>query len=224
MNIILQHWSGDFTEIANLSVANISRYAEKIGVDYKLLRGDVFHPTLSAPCQKLYMLDEVFDEYDMVVMLDADMFTRKGMTENVFTDVVGIGRHTSIQSMLHRKLKSKHPGLASMKNPYWGGAIYRLDRTIRQRLRAEIVESELLPYSGNFEDEGIMNRLATRANLPITDKTYLPGAHWDSGNFENGVDQSAMIHIRRKMVKNGVLVRTPKMEVYADLVGRGLIA
>ena len=224
MNIILQHWTGDVNELTVLSTANISRYAERVGADYKLLRGNVFHPTLSPPCQKLHMLSKEFDGYDMVVMLDADMFTRKGMTENVFTDVGGIGRHAAIQRTLHKKLKQKHPTLASLEHPYWGGAIYRLERSIRQKLRAEIVESELLPYSGNFEDEGIMNRLATCANIPITDKTYLPGNHWDSGNFEDGVEQAAMIHIRAKMVKNGVLVRTPKMEVYADMVECGLIA
>lgn len=223
MNIILQHWSGDLNELTELSVANISRYAEKIGVDYKLLRGNVFHPALSAPCQKLHMLNEEFDEYDMVVMLDADMFTRKGMTENVFTDVEGVGRHTDIQDMLHRKLQAKHPQLASLTHPYWGGAIYRLDAELRCLLRSQIVESELLPYSGNFEDEGIMNRLAAMANIPITDKTYVPGNHWDSGNFEDGVEQSAMIHIRHKMFKNGTLVRVPKMEAYADMVKRGLI-
>jgi len=223
VNIVLQHWSGDINELTELSVANISRYAEKVGAEYRLLRGNVFHPTLSAPCQKLHMLSEEFDEYDMVVMLDADMFTRKGMTENVFTDVDGIGRHAHCQDIVHHKLKAMHPSLASLSHPYWGGAIYRLDADFRRLLRDEIVEAELLPYSGNFEDEGIMNRLATRANVPITEKTYVPGTHWDSGNFEDGVEQSAMIHIRPKMFKNGTLVRVPKMEAYADMVRRGLI-
>lgn len=224
MNIILQHWTGEINNLTALSTANISQYAEQIGVDYRLLRGNLFHPTLSPPCQKLHMLNAEFDEYDMVVMLDADMFTRKGMTENVFTDVVGIGRHTAIQDMLHKKLKRNHPKMASLKHPYWGGAIYRLSRSVRWKLRAEIVESEILLYGNHFEDEGIMNRLATRANMPITDNTYLPGSHWDSGNFEEGVEKAAMIHIRGKMVKNGTLVRTPKIEAYIDMVGRGLIA
>jgi len=224
MNIILQHWTGDINELTALSSESISQYAEKIGADYKLLRGNVFHPTLSPPCQKLHMLNEAFDGYDMVVMLDADMFTRKGMTENVFTDVEGIGRHTRVQDELHIKLKKRHPKLASLEHPYWGGSIYRLERSIRQRLRAEIVESELLPYSDNYEDEGIMNRLATRANIPVTDKTYLPDNHWNRGSFEDGAERAAMIHIRAKMVKNGTLVRAPKMVVYADMVERGLIA
>jgi len=224
VNIILQHWSGDLNELTTLSTANISQYAKRIGVDYEFLRGDLFHPNLSPPCQKLHMLNEAFDKYDMVVMFDVDMFTRKGMTENVFTDVEGVGRHTEIHDQLHRKLKIKHPTLASLNHPYWGGSIWRLERSLRQKLRAEIVESELLPYSNNFEDEGIMNRLAARANIPITEKTYLPGSHWNCGNFEDGVECAAMIHIRAKMVKDGVLTRTPKIEVYADMVERGFIA
>ncbi len=223
MNIILQHWTGDIDALTALSSESISQYAERLGADYVLLRGNVFHPTLSPPCQKIHMLNKEFDKYDMVVMLDADMFTRKGMVENVFTDVDGIGRHTAIQDMLHKKVKRKHPRLASLDHPYWGGSIYRLERSLRQKLRAEIDESELLPYSGNYEDEGIMNRLAIRANIPVTDKTYLPGNHWNCGSFEDGVEQAALIHIRKKMIKRGELVRTPKMEVYVDMVKRGLI-
>jgi len=223
MNIILQHWSGDMNELTELSVANISKYAKKVGAEYRLLRGNLFHPDLSAPCQKLHMLNEEFDCYDMVVMLDADMFTRKGMTENVFTDVEGIGRHTAIQDILHGELASRE-AMASLKHPYWGGAIYRLDGALRKTIRAEIDDHEMMRYNHkNMEDEGIMNRLATRAKLPITDKTYIPGGHWDCGNFEDEVEQCAMIHIRHKMFKDGTLVLTPKLEVYADMVDRGLI-
>jgi len=222
VNIILQHWSGAMNRLTELSVANMSRYADKIGADYRLLRGDLVNPSLSAPCQKIYMLDAEFDGYDMVVMVDADMFTRKGMTENVFTDVVGVGRHTKVQDELHVKLKRKHPG-ASLEHPYWGGSIYRLDRKIRQRLREGIVESEMIPYSGNYEDEGIMNLLAKHADIGVQSDTYLPDNHWNHGSFEDGVEGAAFIHIRQKMRKHGKLVRTPKPEVYADMVNRGLI-
>jgi len=220
MNIILQHWSGDINELTELSVASMSRYAEKVGAEHRLLRGDVFHPTLSAPCQKMYMLDKEFDSYDIVVMVDCDMFTRKGMTDNVFTDVVGIGRHTAIQDKLQYKLKAKHPDLASMDHPYWGGSIYRTGSELRQTLRAGMVESEMLQYSDNFVDEGIMNRLATLANIKVGSDTYLPGNHWNRGNFEPKVECAALIHIRRK-IKQGI--PATKMAAYADMVDRGLI-
>lgn len=222
MNIILQHWSGDLNEIAKRSVENISGYADKIGVEYRLLRGDLFRPGLTAPCQKLHMLSDEFDDYDMVVMLDADMFARRGMTENVFTDTGGIGRHTAIQEKLHRKLANA--GFGSLGHPYWGGAIYRLDRELRQKLRAKIDDVDLSNYNGaHFEDEGIMNLLAMKADVPITDGTYIDGNHWDCGNFEDGVELCAMIHLRPKMFKDGRLVRATKESAYSDMVDRGLI-
>ena len=76
-NILLQHWAGDMDELTRLSVSNISKYAKHCDAEYRLLEGMLFNPKLSPQCQKLFMLDPLFDEYDMVVMVDADMFTRK---------------------------------------------------------------------------------------------------------------------------------------------------
>ena len=73
-NIILQHYTGEPGELERLSIANISDYASRIGAEYKLVQGNVFRKTLTAPCQKMYMLDPVWDEYDYVVMMDIDMF------------------------------------------------------------------------------------------------------------------------------------------------------
>ena len=157
-NIILQHWSGNMIELTQHSSANISKYAEKIGADYKLLLGDVFRPNLSPPCQKLHMIDEGFDKYNMVVMVDADMFTRKGMEENVFEDVEGIGRHTAIQDRLIKTVKHRYPDLGNLEYPYWGGSIYRLDKETRQRLRMHIDEDEMELFSNFCMDEGIMHR------------------------------------------------------------------
>ena len=224
-NIILQHWSGGMIELTELSSTNIAKYAKKIGADYKLLRGDVFRPhlKLSAPCHKLHMLDKVFDEYDMVVMLDADMFTRKGMEENVFTDVVGIGRHTEVQDRLVRSLVNKFPKLGNLNYPFWGGSIYRLDLELRQQLRNYIRDEEIINFSRNvsyYQDEGIMHRLAVLAEVAM-ENAYLPGNHWNCGSFETGVENSAIIHIRTKVAPNGP--KKPKIENYRDLVKRGLI-
>ncbi len=41
----------------------------------------------------------------------------------------------------------KHPRLTNPKYPYWGGAIYKLDRDIRQRLRVHLNEDELLQFT-----------------------------------------------------------------------------
>jgi hypothetical protein len=218
--IILQHWTGELNELCKASSANISKYAKKLGAEYKLLLGDVFQPGLSAPMQKLHMLDEIFDEYDIVVMLDADMFVRKGMEENIF-DLKGVGMFAEVQERIFKSLCRKQPNLTNPDYPYWGGATYVLDRETRQKLRAHININELRNFSGqgNFEDEGSMHRLATLAQLP---KQKLPGRKkWCHGSFEDGIEQCALIHIRTKISPKGP--KRDKIVNYKDLVNRGLI-
>lgn len=223
--LILQHWSGPMNELTELSVKNISRYAELVGADHTLLRGHVFRENLSAPCQKVHMLDQAYDEYDVVVMLDPDMFVRKGMTENIFDpNITGVGMHTTYQSMIFGGLQQMHPKLADASYAYWGGAIYKMDRELRQRMRANIREEEIVQFSGSgrYEDEGIMHRLAVLAKVT---PCSLPGGNkWCCGNFEPEVKNAALIHIRHKVLdSNGKFVLTPKIEVYKGLVKRGLI-
>lgn len=221
-NIILQHWSGDLNELTELSVANISKYAEKVDADYEFVRGHVFRKHLSPPCQKLCMLDEKYDKYDNVVMLDPDMFTRKGMEDNIFDEnITGIGKVTDVQLILGRSMVRQHGHLADTRYPYWGGAVRKIDRATRQLLRSHINEEEMKRFSGQGrgEDEGIMHRLAVLAKLP---KTQLPGGNmWSCGSFEAEVEQAALIHIRTKIAPKGP--KRTKMENYRDLVNRGLI-
>ena len=221
-NIILQHWTGAMNELGTLSSANISKYAEKVGADYRLLLGDVFRPWLSPPMQKLYMLDEAFDEYDVVVMLDIDMFIRKGMDENIFDDdIQGVGLGGDLQDRLLKSLSLQKPAMANFDYPYWGGAVYKLDRELRQKLRGHINESELSLFSGQgrFEDEGMMHRLATLAKI---EKCCLPGGKkWSHGSFEEGVENAAFIHVRTKIAPQGP--KRAKIVNYRDLVDRGLI-
>ena len=211
-------------ELGELSSANISKYAEKLGVEYRLLRGDLFRPKLTppwAPIQKLYMLDKEFDGYDMVVMLDTDIFTRKGMNDNIFTDVQGIGRHTPVQDMLIKSIQRKKPKLANPNAPWWGGSIYRLDLKTRKKLREQIREDEIPKFAGrgNFGDEGLMHRLASLAKLK---KCYIPNSgHWNCSSFDPYVSKSATIHIRTKITPKGP--KRPKIENYRELVKRGLI-
>lgn len=224
-NIILQHWTGDMNDLTTKSSLNISKYAKKVNAEYRLLRGNVFHPKLTPPCQKIHMLNEAFDEYDVVVMIDADMFTRKGMNDDIFDpNITGIGMHTNYQSKIYSGLRNLFPDLTDPAYPYWGGAIYKLERPIRQLLRSYLHESEYTRFSGagRYEDEGIMHRLAVLAKLP---KCKLPDNNkWCHGSFENGIAKAAMIHIRHKVVdKNGNTIPKPKIEVYQELVNNGLI-
>jgi len=223
--IILQHWTGPLGELEERSKANIEAYAKFCGADYALLKGNVFRSHLSAPCQKMIMLDKQFDEYDIVVMMDIDMFTRKGMTKNIFTDDKGIGRHYGIQEGLVRNLERKFPLLGDSRYPYWGGSIYRLEREVRQRLRKEIVESEIMQFHNNYEDEGIMHRLAVRANMRVTDTTYLNKDLWNRSSFEENVSGGYIIHVRNKIKNTPGMPspKGPKIINYKKLVERGIL-
>jgi len=169
--------------------------------------------------QKLHMLDEVFDQYDIVVMLDIDMFTRKGMEEDIF-DEEGVGMFVGCHVNIFKGLQRKQPTLTDPNYPYWGGSIYRLDRDLRQTLRKHIRFDEIKKFSGQgqFEDEGAMHRLVTLAQVHPPN---LPGRLWSHCSFEPGIEHSAIIHIRTKIKPKGL--KRFKIENYRDLVKRGLI-
>ena len=217
--IILQHWTGPLRELENLSVTNIKEYAEFCGADYKLLRGAVFNPGLSTQSQKMHMLSEEFDDYDVVVMMDTDMFVRKGCTANIFTDETGIGRHYNIQETLVVKLANQFPLLCDSTFPYWGGSCYRLEKDIRQEFRKHLHINEMVQFNGTYNDEGIMHRCAVLAGY--TEKRYFDRAQWNYSSFDENVDKANIIHIRPKIKQGGP--KAPKIENYKRLVERGII-
>lgn len=221
-NIILQHWEGELSELCKASIANISKYAELVGAEYKLLRGILFRPNLPLPCQKLYMLDKEFDEYNLVVMLDTDMFLRKGVTENIF-EVPGVGMHTFFQTHLFRGFGKKFPKYYDSKYPFWGGAIYKTDQSMRKAFR-EVFREDEMNLLGNtaFLDEAVMHRLATLAKF--NESPYLPDEFkWCHCSYRKGIENSAFIHVRTKIHDDPKSIKRTKIENYRDLVTRGLI-
>ena len=222
-NIILQHWTGEMDALGIASSANIARYAEKIGADYKLLRGNVLDASFNPPMQKLFMLDESFDEYDIVVMLDMDMFTRKGMDKNIFTDESGLGKHTEVQERLGKRIAQLYPELGNVGYPYWGGAVYRFPREERQKMRANLRMEDFRPFNKayHFEDEGVMHALAVRAGMKLDECSYMKSNLWECGSFESNVGECYLIHVRTKVTPQGP--KRDKIENYRDLVAHGLI-
>tara|TARA_A100001011_G_scaffold297340_1_gene310012 strand:- start:1678 stop:2358 length:681 start_codon:yes stop_codon:yes gene_type:complete len=220
-NIILQHYTGELGELEKLSQANMIKYAEFCGAEYELVQGDVFTEGLKTCGQKMYMLDSKWDEYDIVVMIDIDMFTRKGMTTNIFTEVQGIGMYTDFQRNLHRKLWSQFPTLIDTRFGYWGGAIYRLTKEQRKMLRSHINMEELITnFNDVFQDEGMMARLATLARIPNNAEVLPGGFAWCHCSYRKGIENSEMIHIR-PTTEHGT--KGKKIENYYNLVNKGLI-
>jgi hypothetical protein len=217
-NIVLQHYTGTPGELEKLSIDNISKYAERIGADYQFIQGDVFRKGLSAPCQKLHMLDEKWDEYDGVVMMDIDMFAVNDLQENVFTDISGIGLFTEYTVGVFQSCRNRHPFLCDPQYAYWGGCLWRLpNKEFRQKFRAEIREHELIQFSGNYEDEGIMHRLAV---LTKTKPDPIP-RRWSQCSYLPEPEKAAIIHIRTKITPQGP--KRTKIENYRYLNEKGII-
>ena len=104
---------------------------------------------------------------------------------------------------------------------YWGGAIYNLTRQQRIKLRQGIVDFEMLKFDDNYQDEGIMFRLATVAKITQEEST-LPGDYkWCHCSYREGIENAALIHVRTKITPAGP--KRTKIENYYDLVERGLI-
>ena len=211
-NIILQHWTGSLRPLEIASKNNIEKYAEQCGADYQLIEGNQFRPWLSPPCQKLIMLDERFDQYDNVLMVDLDMFVTKNTEENVF-DIPGIGLNSHTQKELFQSiLKNKRlKKLVDSSGPFWGGAFWKLTLAQRKLLRSFIVDEELKIFSKYYADEGIIHRLASQAKFKQHD---IP-EEWCWGNCFPGYERAKMIHIRHKFNFEGPKV--PKLEVFKQL-------
>jgi len=224
-NIILQHFDGELRELDKLSMENISAYAKYIDAEYELVEGTPLGENLTGPCQKAYCIDNHWDKYDNVLMLDIDVFIRKNLTEDVFK-VPGHGVHGDTQASLKRKLIAA--GKIMEHNPYWGGSIYKFSRTERELLRSAMpkdpswMQVYSVPY--RFEDEGILAELAGKVNFP---SVYLD-FKWNQCSFLPNPQDANMIHIRTK--KPGVLTGTwedgskrPKIENYYELKMGGII-
>ena len=219
MNIILQHFDGELRPLDKLSKENIEAYAKMVGADYELIRGKPFRSHLTSACQKVFMLDECFDKYDQVLMIDIDMFTTKGLKENVF-DVPGIGLFEEVQQRWHTVLSNNFDNTGY---PYWGGAIYKMDRYARQTLRSGlgVDESWMLKYNQPYkcEDEGIIHELSVRTKY----KSLLPNLErkWCYCSFLPYPQTAYFIHIRTKISPDGP--KRTKMENYQELVDQGII-
>lgn len=224
MNIILQHFDGDLRDLDKYSLENIKAYAKLVGAEHRLVTGKPFRPDdgFTIAAQKIFMLDESFDEYEDVLMVDIDMFTPKGMLDNVF-DLPGIGLYGPIQQRLHRSIVRNRSCLSSKDIPYWGGAIYKLSRDMRKLLRAGLEGDArwMNPYKTlwNFEDEGIMHSLAVKANFK-PEVPYL-GIRWCQCSYLPNPETAGFIHIRTKIKPEGP--KRTKMENFDDLVKRGII-
>ena len=223
MNIILQHMDGPLRPLDKLSMANMQEYAKLVGADYELVTGRPFRRNLTGACQKVHMIEEKYDAYDQVLMVDIDMFAPIGMTENIF-DLQGVGLYADTQVMLHRKILGHAPMFSSANHAYWGGAIYKMPKPLRMKLRRHLGgdESWMLPYNKayQFEDEGIMHTLAMLSGIRHTPEQYL-ARKWCYCSFLPQVEKAGFIHVRTKITPQGP--KREKIDNYNALVAEGIL-
>ena len=222
VNIFLQHFDGELRPLDKLSMENIKEYAKMLGAEYQLVTGKPFRNHLTSPCQKVYMIDEVWDKYDNVLMLDIDMFAPKNMKIDIFKQP-GVGLYAETQQKLHSKLSQSYPMQSSILSPYWGGAIYKLSKKLRKELRAGLGgnESWMNPYNQlyHFEDEGIIHTLAWKAGISM-EGTILD-RKWCQCSFLPNPEKAGFIHIRTKITPQGP--KREKIENYNALVEKGIL-
>ena len=222
-NIILQHFEAQagnigkpLPEIVQKSTANIRKYAERLDAEYRLLDGHPFQKGLRSQCQKVCAINEEYDEYDTVVVLDTDKFVTTTCTENVF-EAKGIAPFDEVHRL--RQLpafRKEFPLISSLEYPMWSGAIYVMPREFRQLMRKQINDHmrkvfELIsprPYV----DEGIFHVLCFKAKFKLD--RYLD-EKWDHSSYLPNPEKANMIHVRHKPLT--------RMENYYNLVERGII-
>ena len=233
-NIILQHFQPHEKYlhekehfIVEKSSENIARYAESLGAEYKMLDGKPFMEDLRMQCQKLCMLNEEYDDYDTVVMLDTDMFVRKDMGMNVF-EATGVACYDSVhRDRQHPNFCREFPGFSDRNVQLWSGACYVLDKETRLKFREQInpttkaMMRQISPKP--YVDEGILHMLAVYGKLgySIYDKSL--DEKWQYSHYLPKVEESYMIHVRKRPYGDEDGVYGAKMKNYYELVERGLI-
>lgn len=221
-NIILQYWEGELNNLVSLSSTAHQKYARTIGADYKLLSGPAFRKGLKPQMQKMAYLNEEFDEYDNVLMIDTDTFPVKGLNENVF-DVEGYGLFTPwIQERGWKRFKAQHPLYASNEHPFFGGEFYKFPRYLRIKMRSLLNDGDIT-YCNNIVpmDEGLTHRLSSLANIS-TKGASIP-ENWCLSSYWPIDENTKIIHIRPKQDPERKLPRKPKIETYQKLKERGIL-
>ena len=220
-NIILQHFqprggNKRLPLLVKKSVENIREYAEKWGAEYRLLDGEPFQKGLTPPCQKCAAINEEYDEYDTVVVLDTDKFVTTNCKENIF-EATGIGCYGEThRKIIHRQVVSEYPKYASYDYYIWSGAVYVMPREFRVSLRNAIDDRmrELFKHISEkpWVDEAIFHVLCVKAKLKMDHSLDLK---WDYNSYDPNPETANMIHIRHR----------PKTrdQNYYDLVLKGII-
>lgn len=220
--IILQHWHGEPSQVEEASWKSIEAYAKRVGAKHQVLRGQFIANVKMPQMHKLYMLDKKFDAYEVVVMMDSDMFARKD-AGNIFEEP-GIGVCGELQGKLKASIRHRVPlrfrGLAN--GDFYGGAIYRLSREDRMNLRQHMNRRIVRDFDSYPKgcDEGVMHYLASKAE--IVGRGLKDGDLWACSSYSEDRDRAHFIHVRRR-VREGSEDRQKKSAALNELIEAGIL-
>ncbi len=200
------------------SSENVQEYAQKFDADYKMLDGTPFRKNLSYKCQKCAIINEEYDEYDVVAALDTDVFFTKTCNENLFLEK-NIAYMGQTQNRQIKELSNNISliGFAAMATSFWSGAVYVMDRPLRQKLRKILettngIEDIMVKYDNMKRwDEGIFHTLCYLAGVGRVSLDQ----KWNYDSYLPGVENANMIHVRHRP-KN-------RDENYKYLLEKGII-
>ena len=227
-NLILQYYDGLKTPESKVSIAHMQKYAEMMGVEYKLLDGRPFMPEIRFQGKKAFRnqclaaLNQEFDDYEIIVVVDTDMvLAKRENTPNIFTDETGIGILTDdIKNTILAKLRGRFPTLSNNIHMFGDGSVWRLERHIRQRLREEIDIRDITGLGNSeFADRGIMHRLCALANIKAIDENIL-SQKWSYSSYLPKASQNGVfIHLRKTTPDKSETIT--KFEAYRRLNKKG---
>jgi len=222
-NILLQHYNGQLSDLAKASMENMKQYASYCGAEYRLITGEPVGAIMSISnksqlkkvnaCHKVHMLNPEFDEYDVVAMIDPDMFVRRGLSRNIFEDETGVGICSDhIRANAFARFRNAFPQYSSKINAFWGGAIWRLDRDMRKRLRKQWNVKEVMRIGSTiFVDEGIMHNLSRKANIPDSPE-YILDQKWCWCSYLPKSKNAYMIHMRKTDSKGNKVTKEQSLK------------
>jgi len=143
-NLILQYWTGNMPEWARLAMESIKLYSSKIGAEYQLVSGWPVGEYRGVVSQKICLVNEEYDEYDNVLMLDTDM-VYSGIVDDVF-QYEGVGRlHLKAMGSKEATKQGRYwPNLYKQGAPLFFGNFVKLNREERIKLREHMPSEQMI--------------------------------------------------------------------------------
>lgn len=134
-HIILQHWAGNLPSWAKIASSTVKRYADHFNVDYELVEGYPLGQSLGTNPQKMYMLDQKYDKYDFVLMLDMDTIATKEFGNVFERPEIGVLHERAMIGPDRSRTPNCAPTLYTQGEPIFFGNHIKLTKNQRIELR-----------------------------------------------------------------------------------------